>query len=118
MPGLARFPVPGEPTTVFVADDPDRAWAQLGPHLLHDAVTAASYRPADHRVVSISRAESVQALRDEQGPYRILSVDDAVASIRAGTPLALHPLCGGLPPEVAWHYLECAAAASERARID
>ena len=119
VPGMARFPVRGEPTTIFVADDPDRAWAQIGPHLLHDAVTAASYRPTDHSVASISRAESVQAMRDEQaGPYRIVSVDDAVASIRGGTPLPLHPLCGGLAPEVAWQYLECAVAASERARID
>jgi hypothetical protein len=25
--------------------------------------------------------------------------------------LALEPLCGGLPPERAWHYLRAAAAA-------
>lgn len=118
LPGLARFPVPGEPTTVFVADDPDRAWAQIGPHLLHDAVSAASYRHADHSVASISRADSVQELRDEAGPYRILTVDEATDFVRAGTPLPLHPLCGGLPPEVAWHYLECAATTTESARIN
>jgi hypothetical protein len=25
--------------------------------------------------------------------------------MKAGTPLPLHPLVGGLPPEIAWRYL-------------
>jgi alkanesulfonate monooxygenase SsuD/methylene tetrahydromethanopterin reductase-like flavin-dependent oxidoreductase (luciferase family) len=41
-PGIVQFPVPGTSTTVFVADDVDQAWEVLGPHLVHDAVTAAS----------------------------------------------------------------------------
>ena len=28
-----------------------------------------------------------------------------VAFVRAGAPLGLHPLIGGLPPETAWRYL-------------
>ena len=31
--------------------------------------------------------------------------DEAVAMVRAGMPLPLHPLIGGLPPEIAWRYL-------------
>ena len=58
-PGVIQFPDPGAPTTVFVADDVDAAWEELGPYLLHDAVTAASYRHGDDSVASISRAESV-----------------------------------------------------------
>jgi hypothetical protein len=30
--------------------------------------------------------------------------------------LPLHPLCGGIPPDVAWPYLERAAAAAARAQ--
>ncbi len=33
------------------------AWDELGPYLLHDAVTAASYRHGDEGVASISRAD-------------------------------------------------------------
>ena len=33
-------------------------------------------------------------------------------------PLPLHPLCGGIPPEVAWHHLELAAAATARAQSE
>jgi alkanesulfonate monooxygenase SsuD/methylene tetrahydromethanopterin reductase-like flavin-dependent oxidoreductase (luciferase family) len=113
-PGVIQFPVHGAPTTVFVADDVDAAWDELGPCLLHDAVTAASYRHGDDSVASISRADSVSALRETEGPYRIFTVDEAASYIRAGRPLPLLPLCGGLPPELAWPYLERAVMATER----
>jgi alkanesulfonate monooxygenase SsuD/methylene tetrahydromethanopterin reductase-like flavin-dependent oxidoreductase (luciferase family) len=114
-PGVMQFPTPGAPTTVFVADDVDGAWDELGPYLLHDAVTAASYRHGDDSVASISRAQTVAALREAEGPYRIFTVDEAAAYIRNGRPLPLLPLCGGVPPDVAWPYLERAVMASERA---
>jgi alkanesulfonate monooxygenase SsuD/methylene tetrahydromethanopterin reductase-like flavin-dependent oxidoreductase (luciferase family) len=115
-PGIVQFPVPGTPTTVFVADEVDRAWEVLGPHLVHDAVTAASYRPHDDPVGSITRADTVTALREEEGPYRIFTPDEATDYVRSGRPLPLHPLCGGIPPEVAWRHLELAASASARAQ--
>ncbi|KUI32563.1 luciferase [Mycobacterium sp. IS-1742] len=113
-PGAVQFPVEGAPTAVFVADDVDAAWDELGPHLLHDAVTAASYRAGDHSVASISSARTVSDLREHGGPYRILTLDEAAAYVRSGRLLPLLPLCGGVPPEVAWPYLERAAIASGR----
>lgn len=115
-PGMVQFPVRGTPTAVFVADDVDQAWDTLGRHLVHDAMMAASYRPHDDSVASITRADSVAALRAETGPYRIFTPDEATEYVRGGRPLPLHPLCGGVPPEVAWPYLERAAAAAARAR--
>jgi alkanesulfonate monooxygenase SsuD/methylene tetrahydromethanopterin reductase-like flavin-dependent oxidoreductase (luciferase family) len=117
-PGIFQFPVPGTPTTVFVADDVEQAWQVLGPHLVHDAVTAASYRPHDDSVASITRADNVTALREAAGPYRIFAPVEATDYIRSGRPLPLHPLCAGIPPEVAWHHLELAAAATARARSE
>jgi alkanesulfonate monooxygenase SsuD/methylene tetrahydromethanopterin reductase-like flavin-dependent oxidoreductase (luciferase family) len=83
-PGLVQFPVSDTPTVVFVADDVDDAWEVLGPHLVHDAVTADSYRPGDDSVASITRAEDVAALREAGGPYRIFSRDEATDSSAAG----------------------------------
>ncbi|OBF12232.1 luciferase [Mycobacterium sp. ACS4054] len=117
-PGMVQFPAPGVPTAVFVTEDErgvEEAWDVLGPHLLHDAVTAASYRPHDDSVASITRADSVSDLRKEGGPYRIMTCDEATEYVRGGRPLPLHPLCGGLAPDVAWPYLERAAAAAARA---
>jgi hypothetical protein len=66
-------------------------------------------------VASIFRADSVSALRETEGPYRIFTVDEASSYIRNGKPLPLLPLCGGIPPELAWPYLERAVMATERA---
>ena len=117
-PGTIQFPVPGTPTAAFVADDVDEAWELLGPHLVHDAVMAASYRPHDESVGSITRADNVTALREAGGPYRIFTPDEAVDYIRGGRALPLHPLCGGIPPDVAWRYLGIAGAASALAQSE
>lgn len=102
------------PTAVFVADDVDKAWDELGPHLLHDAVTAAAYRHGVEGVASISRATDVNGLREAGGPYRVFTTDEAVDYMRGGQALPLAPLCGGVPPDVAWPYLERAAEAAAR----
>jgi alkanesulfonate monooxygenase SsuD/methylene tetrahydromethanopterin reductase-like flavin-dependent oxidoreductase (luciferase family) len=115
-PGVVQSPVPGAPTAAFVADDVDEAWEVLGRHLLHDAVTAASYRPNDDSVASITRADNVTALREAGTPYRIFTRNEAADYVCSGRPLPLHPLCGGIPPDVAWRYLELAAAAAKQAR--
>lgn len=104
-------------TVVFVANDIDKAWEQLGPHLLHDAAMAASYRHGDDSVASITRAQTVAELREKAGPYRIVTPAAATDFVRAGKSLPLHPLCGGIGPEVAWPYLRTAAAAHRQAEI-
>jgi alkanesulfonate monooxygenase SsuD/methylene tetrahydromethanopterin reductase-like flavin-dependent oxidoreductase (luciferase family) len=104
-PGALLLPDPAEPLTVFVADDVDRAWDEVGPYLLHDAREYASWNP-DNEVASISRGTTVDELRAEQGAHRVMTVEQAVEHVRTKGILPLHPLCGGLPPEIAWPYLE------------
>ena len=113
-PGIIQFPVPGTPTTVFVADDVDEAWDVLGPHLLHDAVTAASYRPHDDSVASITRADSVAALREENGPYRIFTPTRRPNTCAAGARCRCIRCAVASHPTMAWPYLERAAAAAAR----
>jgi hypothetical protein len=117
VPGFVQFPVPDSPTAVFVADNVDQAWEQLGPHLLHDAAKAASYRHGDDSVASITRAKTVAELRLAGGPYRILTPTAATEFVRAGKSLPLHPLCGGIEPDVAWRYLQTAVAAHQQAQM-
>jgi alkanesulfonate monooxygenase SsuD/methylene tetrahydromethanopterin reductase-like flavin-dependent oxidoreductase (luciferase family) len=115
-PGIAYVPQRGVPTSLFVADDVDRAWAELGPHLLHDAVTYRTWMGANTAAVSRSEASTVDELRAENGAYRIVDVAQAEAMIRAGIPLGLQPLCGGLPPALAWPSVRLAAQATAAAR--
>ena len=44
-PGPVLVPDRDTPTVVFVADDVDRAWDEIGEHLLHDARMYAEWNP-------------------------------------------------------------------------
>lgn len=104
-PGFCFVPPVDTPTTIFVADDVDRAWDELGPYLLHDVRAYAAWNEGDTTTASISFVQTVEELRAENRTHRIMSVDEAVAHVRTGMPVGLHPLIGGLPPDVAWPYL-------------
>jgi alkanesulfonate monooxygenase SsuD/methylene tetrahydromethanopterin reductase-like flavin-dependent oxidoreductase (luciferase family) len=104
-PGFCMVPSTDMATTVFVAHDVDEAWAELGPHLLHDVVSYAAINEGNTHTASLSGATSVDELRAEDRTHRIVTVDKAVAMIHGGAPLPLQPLVGGLPPEIAWRYL-------------
>ena len=107
-PGMCMVPGPGTATSVFVAEDVDRAWNDIGPFMLHDAQMYASWLQ-DAAAVSKSTAPTIAALRDEGGAYRVLTPDQAVEYIGAHGVLPLHPLCGGCPPALAWETLELVA---------
>jgi alkanesulfonate monooxygenase SsuD/methylene tetrahydromethanopterin reductase-like flavin-dependent oxidoreductase (luciferase family) len=107
--GMCFIPAPGSATTIFVADDVDRAWENIGPFMLHDARMYASWL-GDTAAASKSNASSINALRDEAGAYRVLTPEQAVDYVRAHSALPLQPLCGGCPPELAWETLELVAS--------
>lgn len=104
------FPRAGVPLTVFVSEDPDRAWAELGEYLLVDAAGYGTWRTPATGTASGSFATTVAELRSEQGAYQVLTPEEAGAIVATGQPLGLQPLVGGIPPEVAWPYLEAAVA--------
>jgi alkanesulfonate monooxygenase SsuD/methylene tetrahydromethanopterin reductase-like flavin-dependent oxidoreductase (luciferase family) len=107
------FPTPDIPLTVFVADDPDRAWAEIGEYLLVDAASYGKWNAHREGTASVSFATTVEQHKNERGEYQILTPDEAAAYVARGVPLALQPLVGGIPPEIAWRYLEAAAAVTD-----
>lgn len=105
-PGICYAPDAANPNIVFVAEDVDKAWEEVGPSLLHDAMSYAAWNEnAGRDTISLSQQTSLESLREEQGAYRIVDVDGAVALYERWGRLALHPLCGGLNPEIAQRYL-------------
>ncbi|HLY82589.1 MAG TPA: LLM class flavin-dependent oxidoreductase [Acidimicrobiales bacterium] len=105
--GLCMLPS-ASTAMVFVADDPDKAWAEIGPNLLHEAVTYAGWQTPDIRSIAHSHATTVDELRAE-GKYAILTPAEVIEDARAAGDLAainLHPLCGGIPVDVAWGHLQ------------
>jgi alkanesulfonate monooxygenase SsuD/methylene tetrahydromethanopterin reductase-like flavin-dependent oxidoreductase (luciferase family) len=105
-PGPALLPPRDTASACFVADDVDQAWEELGPYLLHDANVYAQWNPGNETSAHISPAASVEELRATSASHRIFSVDEAAEHVRAGNMLNLVPLCGGIPPGIAWPYLE------------
>ena len=105
-PGATFFPDRDTPSVCFVADDIDQAWSELGEHLLHDVQAYAAWNPGDETTAGFSHVTSVDELRDKPASHVIISVSEAISWIRAGKVFNLSPLCGGLPPEIAWPYLK------------
>jgi hypothetical protein len=91
--------------TEFVSDDQDAAWAELGPYLMNDVLSYAEWNRDAGNVASLSRSKTAEDLRTERGAHRIFTIDEAVQHVRTAFVLPLHPLCGGVPPDVAWRYL-------------
>ncbi len=92
---------------LFVAEDPDAAWARIAPHALHEMNCygrwiAESGGEGPYRVV-----EGAEELR-ASGAYPILTPAELVARARGMGPqdtILLHPLMGGMDPELGWECL-------------
>jgi alkanesulfonate monooxygenase SsuD/methylene tetrahydromethanopterin reductase-like flavin-dependent oxidoreductase (luciferase family) len=108
-PGFVISPGTG-PLNVFVSHDPERTWAQIGEHLLHDARSYAQWQLDAHMdSAALDTATTVEQLR-ENDVYTVVTPEECVELVRSNGSLALHPLCGGIPPEIAWESLELVAA--------
>ncbi len=97
---------------LHVAEDPEAAWAEIAPHALHemnaygewmhDTGTAGPYQPT----------RDAETLR-QTGAYRVVTPEECLELARAlGSDgvLILHPLMGGLAPELGWSSLELFAS--------
>ena len=76
----------------------------MGDHLLHEAVTYSSWQTSDIKSSAHSHATTVAELREE-GLYRVMSPAEAVDEAAAAGDFAIfsmHPLCGGMPIDLAW----------------
>lgn len=105
-PGPAFFPDRDKHSVCFVADDVDQAWSEIGQYLLHDVQTYAAWNPGNETTAGFSHVDNVDELREAAASHVILSVPEAISYVRSGEMLNLSPLCGGLPPEIAWPYLK------------
>lgn len=100
---------PGSGEWIWVSEDPDRSWEQIGKYLLHDALSYGSWQLPGQESAVYSAAQTVEELRAE-GTYRILTPDECVARAELHPDFGHFPLCGGTPPEFAWESLELYAA--------
>jgi hypothetical protein len=79
---------------VHVTHDPERAWQRIARHAVYEAVTTL-------------------AEVKNSGVYRVVTPAECVEPAEQLGPegkLVLHPLMGGIPPELGWESLELFAA--------
>jgi alkanesulfonate monooxygenase SsuD/methylene tetrahydromethanopterin reductase-like flavin-dependent oxidoreductase (luciferase family) len=105
-PGFVLIPKRDAATNCFVAEDVDAAWDEIGTYLLHDAMAYGEWNPDNTVSANIAQAKTVDELRRQATTHVILSVDEAGQRVANGEVMNLSPLCGGMPPEIAWPYLK------------
>ena len=100
--------VGGDTTATFLTDDVDAAWDAIGPYVLHEANAYGAWASAAGADTGYRGAVDVDALR-ATGQYKVVTPDELVAELGAqgdwGFAL-LHPLMGGIPPEIGWTSLQ------------
>jgi alkanesulfonate monooxygenase SsuD/methylene tetrahydromethanopterin reductase-like flavin-dependent oxidoreductase (luciferase family) len=92
--------------TVVLAEDPDAAWPTLGPYFLHETNSYGTWKTEVGAASPYSAMVDVAEVR-ASGQYRILTPAAYVAELAASElPFAmLHPMVGGIPPELGWESL-------------
>jgi alkanesulfonate monooxygenase SsuD/methylene tetrahydromethanopterin reductase-like flavin-dependent oxidoreductase (luciferase family) len=104
--GFASLPNANAPGFVHVSDDPERDWARIGVHAMHEAQTYDSWqRAGQDSTVHVHNPSSLDAVR-KSGVYAIVTPDECVALANEVGVLVLHPLMGGMSPELGWEGLE------------
>jgi alkanesulfonate monooxygenase SsuD/methylene tetrahydromethanopterin reductase-like flavin-dependent oxidoreductase (luciferase family) len=104
MTPLVIMPGPINRGMIYLHDDPDRAWAELGEHILWEAVTYGGWSTDQRSLMHLPGVQTLDEVR-ASGRYRFLTPDQLIAEVRDADdygPLVLHPLVGGMPVDEAW----------------
>ena len=96
----------GANQVVALAEDPDKGWEQMSPFFLHETNAYGMWQAQDDVASPFHNVDDVDELRTT-GQYRVLAPEQFVEEQKAAPfPYALfHPLCGGMPIELAWSSL-------------
>jgi alkanesulfonate monooxygenase SsuD/methylene tetrahydromethanopterin reductase-like flavin-dependent oxidoreductase (luciferase family) len=97
--------LPKGPGFVHVTDDPEKAWARIGPHALYDARTYHSWQSPGQRSQVEVAADTIEGVK-ASGVYRVVTPDECVAMAEELGSLLLHPLMGGMPADLGWESLD------------
>jgi alkanesulfonate monooxygenase SsuD/methylene tetrahydromethanopterin reductase-like flavin-dependent oxidoreductase (luciferase family) len=96
---------------IYLHEDPDRAWAELGDYILWEAVTYGGWSSDERSLMHLPGVRTLDEVK-ASGRYRFLTPDQLIAEVRAAKdygPLVLHPLVGGMPVDEAWKSVQLLA---------
>lgn len=89
---------------IHVSEDPERDWPRVAPYVLHDMNEYGKWS-IDLPNAVFKEVKSLEELR-ASGLYKIFTPEECVAYAKTWGSLAFKPLCGGLPPALAWESLK------------
>lgn len=100
----------GLPLSIHITEDPDRAWAQVGPHAVHVCKAYADWAAQEEVSNSPFAGLDNEAIIRASGLFVCWTPDEVVANAPAVLAnfggLNFMPLLGGLAPELGWESLE------------
>jgi alkanesulfonate monooxygenase SsuD/methylene tetrahydromethanopterin reductase-like flavin-dependent oxidoreductase (luciferase family) len=105
---LVIMPGPVNRGMIYLHEDPDQAWAQLGEHILWEAVTYGGWSVDQRSLMHLPGVQTLEEVR-ASGRYRFLTPDQLISEVRDATdygPMVLHPLVGGMPVDEAWRSVQ------------
>jgi alkanesulfonate monooxygenase SsuD/methylene tetrahydromethanopterin reductase-like flavin-dependent oxidoreductase (luciferase family) len=96
----------GENQVVALAEDPEKGWEQMSPYFLHETNAYGTWQAQDDVASPYRTVADTDELR-ATGQYRVLTPQQLVEEQKgAPFPFAFfHPMCGGIPPKLAWSSL-------------
>ncbi len=98
---------PRAPRFLHIAKDPERAWDQIAPFCMHEVNAYGAWAEAAGLDTGYRTFDDPDELR-ESGLYPVLTPDGCVAlanELGPAAALVLHPLCGGMDPDLSWESL-------------
>jgi len=96
----------GETRTVALAEDVEQGWHQMAPYFMHETNAYGGWLAANDGAGPYRPVADIDELR-ASGQYAVLTPEQFVAEMKAA-PFAFaqfHPLCGGMPIDLAWSSL-------------
>jgi alkanesulfonate monooxygenase SsuD/methylene tetrahydromethanopterin reductase-like flavin-dependent oxidoreductase (luciferase family) len=91
---------------IFVARDPETAWADLMPYFLHESNAYGEWLEEAGEQGPYKRTTAEEIRAGDQ--YRVVAPDQYVDELRSAGDMAfalLQPMVGGVPPALAWESL-------------
>jgi alkanesulfonate monooxygenase SsuD/methylene tetrahydromethanopterin reductase-like flavin-dependent oxidoreductase (luciferase family) len=92
---------------IHVSQDPDAAWAKIAPHAMHEMNAYGRWSREAGADTPYELVADPDALR-ETGQYPVVTPDELIERARRlgpGATVMLHPLMGGMDPELSWESL-------------
>ncbi len=97
----------GDNYILALYDDVEQGWEDLGPYFLHETNAYGAWQRESNSHAPFHEASDVDELR-ARGTHRIVTPDEFIVEMKAAPfPFQIfHPMCGGIPPELAWKSLK------------